>query len=491
MIYDYLPPRPYPNAAHAKRMAESSLRRRMLYGEWTPDLDSYIMDNIGSVRQRAWGHGDISRCAWLDVATAQASLYDRAPEVKHQNELANQMMGDILHGAGWASMMPRIQRDTIAIREMHLHPVMAPDGRLTLIPAYPSDVEGEARFDDPEALGYAKWHRPRIIEGKQVWTADEYDIRDPRNPSFRVVNQDGDDITDLCFDSVPAGGFVGARYPYRYSGGEAFIPLVTYHAARTGQLYDWSTGCELTEGTLRIGLYYSYYGHVMKNAAWAQRYSVGVDWLGSGTSDPRDGRPEVVADPATVLQGIQDHEQQASPTVGAWAPPVSPSEMLAAVESYTRTVYATAGLSAADISRVSGDPRSGYALAVTRDGQREMQKKYQSQFERGDLELLRMVAAMAGLPDTGWRIRYTALPQSIDELVKIQAFVDNEVAAGRMSQIDAYRKLNPGTDVLDAVAELSAIKTLNEEDNNGNNQRDDNRNDDRDDDRDDSTADDE
>ena len=465
--HNELAAKPYPSDAHAKRMSETARRRRMLYGEWMADLDSYITDAIGSVRQRAWGHGDISRCAWLDVATAQASLYDRAPEVKHSNGLAAELMTDALKAAGWASMMPRVQRDAIALREMHVHPVVGPTGRLTLLPVFPSDVEGEALPNDPESIGFAKWSRPRIIDGRRQWTFDCWDVRDPANPAYVVLDAQDNDITAAVIDNTPAGGFLGDRYPYRYSDGTPFVPLATYHAARTGQLYDWSTGCELTEATLRIGLYYSYYGHIMRNSAWSQRYSVGVDWLGSGSSDSRDGRSEVVADPATVLQGIQDTEQVASPTVGAWAPPVSPSEMLSAVESYTRTVYATAGLSAADISRVSGDPRSGYALAVTRDGQREMAKKYESQFERGDLELMGMIAAMFGLPDTGWRIQYKSLPKSIDELLKAQSFVDAEVAAGRMSRIEAYRTLNPGVDVLDAAAELAAIDSLNREDSNG------------------------
>ena len=467
MAYDLLPAKPYPSQRHARRMSEQSRRRRMVYGEWVADLDGYIRDAIGTVRQSAWGHGDISRCAWLDIATAQATLYDRKPEIRHSDPIARAEMSRIMDSAGWASMMPRVQRDTIAIREMHVHPVAMPDGRLTLIPAFPGDMEAESLPDDPESIGFAKWYRPRTVGGARIWTCDEWDVRDPELPTYRVLDATGHDITSAVMMDTPETGWQGEAYPWRYSDGRAFVPLATYHAARTGDLYDWSTGCEMTEATLRIGLYYSYYGHVMRNAAWAQRYSVGVDWMGSGSSGSRDGRTEVVADPATVLQGIQDHEQVASPTVGAWSPPVSPAEMLGSIESYTRTVYATAGLSAADISRVSGDPRSGYALAVTRDGQREMQRRYESQFQRGDTELLRMVGAMMGLPDEGWRVNYTGLPLTIDELGKVQEYVDAEIAAGRMSQVDAYRMLHPGLDVVDAVAELQAIQALNREDADG------------------------
>jgi hypothetical protein len=36
-----------------------------------------------------------------------------------------------------------------------------------------------------------------------------------------------------------------------------------------------------------------------------------------------------------------------------------------------------------------------------------------------------------------------------------------------MSQVDAYRMLHPGLDVVDAVAELQAIQALNREDADG------------------------
>jgi len=457
-----LPARPMPSGQHAKRMTESGLRRRMLYGEWTADLDYYIRDNIGTVRQSAWGHGDISRCAWLDIAKAQSTLYDRKPELSHENPAALAELERLLESAGWASMMPRIQRDTIAIREMHLHPVIQPTGEMTLIPAFPSDVEGEGLPDDPERLGYAKWHRVRVIGGRRQWTVDCWDVRNPEQPTFVVLDASGRDITRAVMLDVPDDGYLGDSYPWRYQDARPFVPLATYHAARTGQLYDWSSGCEITEATMRIGLYYSYFGHTMRNAAWSQRYSVGVDWAGSGTSHHRDGRQEVVADPATVLQGVQDHDQTASPVIGAWSPPITPDAMLGAVESYTRTVYATAGLSAADVSRVSGDPRSGYALAVTRDGQREMARKFEPMFRRGDLELFAMVSAMVGLPNVGWSIYYTAMPPTIDELMKIQSFVGAELATGRMSRVDAFRALHPGLDDVGAMAQLAAIDALNE-----------------------------
>jgi hypothetical protein len=454
-----------------ERWTEQRRRRRMLYGLWAEDLREHLTDALGTLRRRKWPDADTSRCVIRDVAQAHATLY-HAPPTVHRGRSTGlaQQMSDALDEAGCWALMQRVQRDTLAIREMHLHVGTRDDGSLLLTPAWPDEVDAEEHPRDPEEVGRFRWLKlRRHPETREIaWTWEVWDVRDAARPVWRIESAAGGDVTALyAVDEVgqPTAALVGDAYPWRDASGRPYIPVVTYHAQRTGQLYDWRTWHDMVIGTLNVGRFYTLFAHSMFNAAWYQRYSVGVDWMGQAAPGEhggagRDGEREIVADPAVVLvgQGRADVEG-GSVLVGQWTPPTDPRHVLEAADSYTRTLYATSGLDGATISRVSGDPRSGYALAVTRAAQRDLQRTYAPSFRRSDLRLLRLCALALGMPEDGWSITYAAIEPSPSELIEVQSYVDGEIAAGRMSQITAYQTIHPGVDVVTASAILDAIAT--------------------------------
>jgi hypothetical protein len=148
--------------------------------------------------------------------------------------------------------------------------------------------------------------------------------------------------------------------------------------------------------------------------------------------------------------------------IGSWTPPYPPHEALAAADGYTRTLYATSGLDGATISRVSGDPRSGYALAVTVAAQRELQRTYEQSFRLSDVELLGVCASLLGLPSTGWEVVYATIEPATAELMELQTYLDGEIRAGRMTQIEAYQRMHPGVSEESAIRALAAIAAMSQ-----------------------------
>jgi hypothetical protein len=249
------------------------------------------------------------------------------------------------------------------------------------------------------------------------------------------------------------------------ANGSPVIPYALYHASRTGYLWDAYEGIEVVEGTLAIGVLWSMWRHVVRSASWPQRYAAGVVVAGAQEAPDDSGRSQITTDPATVLMLEMSAEDRQSPVIGQWDAGGDPKQLAEAIMSYESRIEAAFGHVAA-VSRKSGDPRSGYALAVSREEQRDAARRLEPQFRRGDLELLRIVAALVTartpddpLPESGWSISYQSLPPSQSEIDGILTRVDG----GLMSRVDAYIELHPGMTPEQAARELASFGTVTPE----------------------------
>lgn len=447
--------------AERLRWEHTRLRRRLLYGQWEQDLTQRIQRAIGAVRREAWGVPDLSANPFRAICAQVSVTYDRAPMVCHSDAAAETTMRDLLEGAGWSQLMARIQRDTLGLREMLLR-VDLQDGELLLRPVYPDMVQAVADPDRPDMPAAIRELRLRTHEGKQVWAWDVLDVRDPAAPVYQVMlaesSAGGDpDISESVLGVE--GGLVGEAYPYRDAKGRPILPYVLYHAHRTGTLWDPWEGAEVVDGTLNVAVMWSFFAHCVRNASWPQRYAIGVEVpQGEQVGGTTTARHEVVADAATILLLARSSDHDGQPMVGQFQPGADPEVLAGAVSAYERRLAAYAGLSASDIQRVSGDPRSGYALAISREGQREAARRIEPQFRRGDLQLLRVVAALYGqaLPESGWTIRYESVPPSSDELAQTRDQLTWEAEKKLIGPVEMWRRLHPGASEEQARAALIA-----------------------------------
>jgi hypothetical protein len=108
-----------------------------------------------------------------------------------------------------------------------------------------------------------------------------------------------------------------------------------------------------------------------------------------------------------------------------------------------------AGVSASDLVRTSGDPRSGYALEVSNTGKRRASARLEPQLRVGDVASMEIAACLANLadgtsiPETGYRPSYGVLPISLDEREAISRHVNGLLAQALITRRDALRMLRP------------------------------------------------
>ena len=150
--------------------------------------------------------------------------------------------------------------------------------------------------------------------------------------------------------------------------------------------------------------------------------------------------------------------------IGQFQPGGDPSSVLEAVIQYERKVAQMAGINPGDIERLSGDPRSGYAIAVSKESMREAQARYKPSFERGDQMTLSLAAMMANrflgydLPESGYKIRYARIGLSVEEKREQRADIKEKLATNLIAPIDAMMELYPDLNEEEAAEKIREIQ---------------------------------
>ena len=174
-------------------------------------------------------------------------------------------------------------------------------------------------------------------------------------------------------------------------------------------------------------------------------------------------RASITTDPSSILVFTSDPDINTQPLIGSFEPSADPQKLLESVAKYEYRVATSAGVSS-EVLRGSGDPRSGYALSISREGQREAQKRYAPVFRLADETLLAKTACLCNrflntsLPEEGYRVQYAQLNLSPEEMKAQREDVIQKMSAGLISPVDAIMILNPGFDEEEAKAELDKIR---------------------------------
>jgi hypothetical protein len=151
------------------------------------------------------------------------------------------------------------------------------------------------------------------------------------------------------------------------------------------------------------------------------------------------------------------------PMIGQFQAGADPAALEGVISSIANRIAIDAGLPPADIQRMGGTARSGYAIALSNEGKRAAARRYAPVFRRADEQLLSTTATLwnratgAALPELGYQITYKDLPLSPEELQARRANVIELMGAGLLSRTRAYQELNPGMTEASAVNELARI----------------------------------
>ena len=471
---------PAPNDYEAQRWAHTALRRRLIEGTWADDLEEELLLHLSLDRRESWGVADLSSNPLEQVTRQLAVLYQDQPIVTNSNDVDISPLAGregLITQAGLWPLMQRVQQLVLALRECfvridvvpHCEGVDTPNAGIRYRPVTPDFVICKASEDNPDQpIYYQEWRlRYNKVKAKYEWIADVLDITNLDEPLFGMfrINSDGslgEDVSELYMGHAT---HKGADYPYRDKEGKPFLPIQLYRAEKTGRLWNSFDNSQLVYGSLTSAVLFSMYLHLVKDCCFSQKYVAGLQLAGQSAvdTDIAARRASIATDPASILVFMSDPDVTGQPLIGSFQPAADPQKMLESISSYEFRVATTAGVSS-DVLRSSGDPRSGYALSISRDGQREAQRKYAPTFRLFDESLLSKTAALSNrflktnLPEKGYRVQYSQLKLSPEEMKATREDVIQKLSAGLISPIDAIMQLNPDLDDIEARKELIRIK---------------------------------
>lgn len=446
----------YPSAPDTDtnmRWQESRLRRRLLEGTWLEDLQRKMAEEIDASRAAIWRTPDLTKNILRSIVNQLSILYDRAPIVTHSDPEAAEAMRQLVNGAGLWQLDANNQRLCIAQRESAIRVDFVGDPGRLLYRVIPADLLwAKADPDAPDEPVTIWEYRQRIDpDGEMIWTRDMMSI--DGEPYYMVQDEDGRDLTEYYL----GGDFSGENYPYRLEDGTPILPYAFYHARRTGRLWNAWEGSELVAGTLKTAVNWTFFGHVLRDCSWPQRYFINCEVLGL-RGDQVSGEARITTDPASVLN-LGPRDPGTTATAGQFKPGGDPEVIGRSIRDYSADMAADFDITPADIQRSSGDARSGYAIYLTREGQRQAQRRFEPQFRRGDEALLAATAVLmnrlagASLPETGWGLTYTGLPLSIEERKNLIQDYEKRVELGIMSKVQLLS-------ALDGITEDQAAQKL-------------------------------
>ena len=479
MLYDDVPPKPQaPDDYNQKRWNHTALRRRICQGIYEDDLIYELKRHFPTDRLEVLGPPDLSSNCLLQISQQLAMLYHQEPTVTHGATDISELVGraGFVSTAGFFQLMSRVQMLTIALRECFVRIDVTPDrpDELVRTPSLlyrvvtPDFVICEASPDAPDTPLYYQELRLRVDPEthRPVWIADCLDIRDENNPKFALytispTGQLEDDVTEKYLGQ-PA--MTGDKYPYRSSEGRPFLPVQLYHAEKTGVLFDAFSQSQITYGSLTASALFSFYVKCVRDNSWPQKFAVGVYPMGLSQvdGDMTSRRASITTDPSSILMFAGDPDSNAQPMIGTFQFS-DPDKILESITKYETRVCSSAGLSA-EILRQSGDPRSGFAISLSREGQREATKKFAPIFRYVDEMTIAKSAMLANrflgtnLPEKGYRVQYQPIGLSAEEQQKQTEDIIKQLGAGLISPVDAIMKLNPDLDAQEARAELDRIR---------------------------------
>ncbi len=465
-MFNYVPPKPIaPTEQDELRWKHTALRRRMLQGTWEQDLEDTLYTHFSADRREAIGEIDLSSNVFEQITRQLSVLYDQTPHVTNtEGDIAP--LKELIKLSGLWPLMSRVQQYCLGMRETIVRIDISERAGLQYRVVTPDNVICYAHPDRPDQPVIYQEYRIRLDQDKKPkWIVDYIDISDLNNPKFALYalqdnGQLGQDVSSLYMGKSRSG----ADYPYIDREGVPFLPLTLYHAEKTGQLWNSYDMSQVVHGSLSSATFFTFFAHCLKDASYPQRYAIGctLNGLTAFDQDLQSRRLGIPTDPASIL--LFQPTEDTQPVIGQFNAGADVHSLLESISKYEMRVATSSGVSPAELQKTSGDPRSGFALAVSRQGQRESQRRLAPVFRIYDEELVTKSAALANrylglnVPEKGYRVSYQSLPLTPQETEALRKDVVEKLAAGLISPVDAIQMLNPDMDDQQARDQLLKIR---------------------------------
>ena len=464
------------DAAEKARIEEGFRRARMMDGEWRQDADEYYAGFFHPDVRDFLPPANIAINILLSLSVQMATALDEDPAVKLDEDLAagspalanEDLLDAILTEECWPLMVEALPR-LCAMHEQVVY-VTFTEGRgityETIDPQYFQEVRADPVNPDQMASCIRIRRRTRPGTRKEEWTRETWDPT-LTPPLFRIDARRGgaDTWEDVTAEYVP--GWTG-DYPRRASDGRPLFPFVTYHDRMGSRLWRTRAGSEVVCGTLDASALNTMWMMGMRDGAHPQRVAIDLDTEGARNTSPNGGQSQgyIVAMPGTALQLRSSPNKNGSIT--QWSPTLVPKDYREAIDIFTQSLAIYAGVSPADLQVTTG--QSGYAITLSRDGQRKSQRRIEPSLRRADRLRFALAAAMHNaatgtqdLPEDprAYEIEYRGLPPTHEEVLAEQKEAEGQRKLGVLSPVEHYQKIHP--EATDEEAWEALVKAAEQE----------------------------
>ena len=442
---------PILDADDQARIEQQAMRWRVLNECWRQDAlwrESTFFDQ--QIRE-SMPEPDTSRNPASHITSQLATLYDEAPVVTLADAQTALDAPELRLEVLWALSQER-HYFCEGINDCLMRVDWINDGRLSEIGyriVYPHMIHvPQAHPERPDmlvALEELRWGKVER-DGKMVgqWIYEGWDLSDPAAPRRydRHVDEYGNETALVELD-----------WPEAYTDADGpILPYVLYHRRVSNTLFDCHSQKGLFGGTLTSAAFWTFWGMGVRDASYDVRAIIDGNIEGATTrgTDPRAAQG-IVADPRLILQVTSKNDRQAQ--LASWKGSMDIKSTGEAIEQYMAGLALYAGLSPSDIT-LGSQAQSGYAIVVSREGQRNARKRQALPNRLGDRQVLTTAARLLNQNTTlalptdpdAYQIQYAPIPESPAERAARISEVTTLLEAGLISPVDAYMRLNPGTD---------------------------------------------
>lgn len=431
--------------ADQQRWREQSLRVRLLQGKHVDDVRNEIEDMFArEVAADLEINPDLSRNPFRLIFQQLNVAYLQPPEVRVDGDEEQPDVASIITPKLWAQQQSTglyaLSLNETMVRVDWKHWADATEASYRMV--LPDTVVVKALKDEPDQPGRVEELRWR----KGEWTWEIWDVRDPAEPVFAIEKYDEQgERVDATAEYAPE---LAGSYPYRNKEGLPILPYVMYHKQCGSQLWNWTEGTEISRGALRLAALWSHWSDGFLNAAHPQRWAMDVDTQ-AGVSRTIGGTPVdiVPVDRKSIIKFIS--KGPAGGSLGQFSSAMDPMNAAEALRVYEQGLAVYAGLNPSDLQITQA--QSGYAIVVSREGQRRAQKMIEPALRMADQQLLATAAALSNmyigtsLPEDprAYNIHYRALQPSMEERKAQAEVLSAEQELGIISKIDVLRGLKP------------------------------------------------
>jgi hypothetical protein len=295
---------------------------------------------------------------------------------------------------------------------------------------------------DPTVAGRVEELRERLDPSnpeRSIWTWELWDARPGKAPEFRILSADRS--TDLSRALMPPSW--DGNYPYRL-GETPLLPYELHHVRKGSHLWDPFSRSEITEGTLTAACLRSWWLCGVRDVAHPVRIGLDVDAVGSEMAPGR------TVDRVTLPRGaiLFLRSSGTHPAIQSLEPGMNAADALDAIDRYVASLFESDGLG---IEPSNTSRMSGYAIVVTRDSLRRVQRQQEPAARFSDRRVLalraRLLNAYEGtkLPTDprAYSIGYHGVERSLEE---IRGAIEEALAlqkAGLDTLVGLLRKVHP------------------------------------------------